>query len=81
MFNRRLERQTPFMNMPAQDGFIDIDNNTGNIDIDFMKAQSTNTNVNQAPQMQMGMSQSPIMEPVRERVVHKNIEHIVPHVC
>lgn len=80
MFNKRVFRQTPIANMPNQDGFIDIDNNSGNIDIDFMQAQSTNTNVNQAA-TQMGVSQNPIMEAVQERVVHRNFEHIVPHVC
>ena len=30
--------QNPFM-MPEQDGFIDIDNNQGNIDIDFSKIE------------------------------------------
>ena len=35
MFNKRCLRQTPIMNMPQQEGFIDIDNNYGNIDILF----------------------------------------------
>ena len=80
MFNRRF-RQTPIMNVPQQDGFIDIDNNTGNIDIDFAQSQTTSTNVNNMGTMEMGPAQAPIMEPVQERIVHRNIEHVVPHVC
>ena len=58
--------QNTFM-MPEQDGFIDIDNNQGNIDIDLNQSQS-GTN-------------GPIIEPMRERVVNRTIEHVVPQPC
>ena len=77
MFNRRQFRQMPMINIPAQEGFIDIDNNSGNIDIDLNQTQAMNTNTNP----NMGFGQSPIMEPMRERVVNRTIEHVVPHVC
>lgn len=67
--------QNPFM-MPAQDNFIDIDNNTGNIDIDVNQSQ----NLTNGPIMG-GTSSAPVIEPMRERVVNRTIEHIVPHVC
>ncbi len=65
----------PFM-MAGQDTMIDIDNNNGNIDIDLMQGQDYNFagGINQ-------MMQSPIIEPVRERVINRTFEHIVPHVC
>ncbi len=69
--------QNPFM-MPSQDGMIDIDNNSGTIDIDLNQSQGFNTAIQ--GQM-MGMTSSPIIEPVRERIVNRTIEHIVPHVC
>ena len=77
MFNKRCLRQTPIMNMPQQEGFIDIDNNYGNIDIDFEQNQAINNN--QMPGMCNNMA--PIIEPMRERVVNRTIEHVVPHVC
>ena len=78
MFNRRCMRQDPFIGMmPEANGLIDIDNNSGNIDIDFAQTQNLtatqNTNVVQ--------NQSPVMEPRREGVVHKTIENVVAHVC
>lgn len=76
MFNRCCMRQNSFMNMPEQEGFIDIDNNSGNIDIDFAQTQYANVNTDM-----MNMGTSPVIEPMRERVVHKTIEHVVPHVC
>ena len=69
--------QNPFM-MPEQDGFIDIDNNQGNIDIDLNQSQ----NVSNGPMIAgAGMTSAPIIEPMRERVVNRTIEHVVPHVC
>ena len=67
----------PFM-MGTQDGMIDIENNSGTIDIDFAQAQSFNNNY-----MTNGatMTASPIIEPVKERVVNRTIEHVVPHIC
>lgn len=76
MFNRRCAR--PDFIMPMQDSMIDIDNNQGNIDIDLNQMQSVN--VNSAPQM-VGGCQSPIVEPMQERVVQRTIMHEVPHVC
>ena len=69
--------QNPFM-MPEQEGFIDIDNNQGNIDIDLNQSQ----NVSNGPMMAgAGIASAPIIEPMRERVVNRTIEHVVPHVC
>ena len=68
--------QNPFM-MPSQDGFIDIDNNSGTIDIDFDQGQ----NLNNGPMNFGNSGMSPIIEPMRERVVNRTFEHIVPHVC
>ncbi len=76
MFNRNCMRQMPMFNMPGQESLIDIDNNSGNIDIDLNQDQMTNTTG-----MMMGTTQAPIIEPVRERVVNRTIEHVVPHVC
>lgn len=76
MFNKRAMRQGPMILQPMQDGMIDIDNNSGNIDIDFAQAQDTNVG---APSMTNTMA--PIIEPARERVVNRTIEHVVPHVC
>lgn len=76
MFNRNCMRQMPMFNMPGQESLIDIDNNSGNIDIDLNQDQMTN-----AGGMMMGTTQAPIIEPVRERVVNRTIEHVVPHVC
>ena len=69
MFNNL--NRNPFM-MGEQDSFIDIDNNQGNIDID----------VNQDQNFMNGNSMGcPIIEPMRERVVNRTIEHVVPHEC
>ncbi len=78
MFNRNFRQ--PFMNnMFSGEGTIDINNNSGNIDIDFDQTQfnELNNNTNQG----MSTTSSPVMEPVRERVVNRTIEHVVPHVC
>ena len=70
--------QNPFM-MAGQDGMIDIENNSGTIDIDFAQTQSLNNNfmTNAMP----GMVSSPIIEPVQERVVNRTFQHEVKHVC
>ena len=60
MFNKRGLRPVP-MNFSMQDGMIDIDNNAGNIDIDF--AQNTNQ-VNQVNNQPMGMFNSSQLAPV-----------------
>lgn len=80
MFNRRGLRPVP-MNFSMQDGMIDIDNNTGNIDIDFAQQQVNNQGNNAPVGYQMGAVSQPIMEPMRERVVQRTIMHEVPHVC
>ena len=77
MFNRNCMRQMPMMTMPGQESLIDIDNNSGNIDIDLNQDQMTNVN---AGGMMMGTTQAPIIEPVRERVVNRTIVHNVPQV-
>lgn len=69
--------QNPFM-MPEENSFIDIDNNSGNIDIDVNQGQSFSDG---GSMMIGGSTQSPIIEPMRERVVNRTIEHVVPHVC
>ncbi len=68
--------QNPFM-VPNQEGFIDVDNNNGNIDIDLNQDQT----VAGGPMMAAGVAQSPVIEPMRERVVNRTIEHVVPHEC
>ena len=68
--------QNPFM-VPNQEGFIDVDNNNGNIDIDLNQDQT----VAGGPMMAAGGAQSPVIEPMRERVVNRTIEHVVPHEC
>jgi len=77
-------RQGPMILQPMQDGMIDIDNNSGNIDIDFAQSQDTNGAMGGAmAQAAPGVSttMAPIIEPARERVVNRTIEHVVPHVC
>ena len=69
--------QNPYM-MPEQEGFIDIDNNQGNIDIDLNQSQ----NISNGPMIAgAGMTSAPIIEPMRERVVNRTIEHVVPQPC
>ncbi len=72
--------QNPFM-MPSQDGLIDIDNNSGTIDIDFDQGQSLNNGPMNFGNTGMMSTNAPIIEPMRERVVNRTFEHIVPHVC
>ncbi len=74
--------QNPFM-MPNQDGLIDIDNNSGTIDIDLNQAQSMSNGPMNVGGQDMGMvtTSSPIIEPGRERVINRTFEHIVPHIC
>ena len=76
MFNRNAMRQMPMMTMPNQESLIDIDNNSGNIDIDLNQDQMTNVNTTTGGMM--GTTQAPIIEPMRERVVNRTIEHVVP---
>ena len=76
MFNRNVMRQMPMMTMPNQESLIDIDNNSGNIDIDLNQDQMTNVNTTTGGMM--GTTQAPIIEPMRERVVNRTIEHVVP---
>ena len=86
MFNRDC-RQTPYFGNMPQDGSIDISNNSGTIDINFDQDQAGfDSNINgmgmdMSSNFQMGMTQSPIIEPMRERVVNRTFEHVVPHVC
>lgn len=67
--------QNPFM-MPDQNNFIDIDNNSGDIDIDVNQNQMMSSG-----NMMLNNTQSPIVEPMRERVVNRTIEHVVPQPC
>ena len=80
MFTNFNNNMPPFMS-GDQDSVIDIDNNSGNIEIDVNQDQDivNNSNIGGAPMM--GGVSSPIIEPMRERVVNRTIEHIVPHVC
>ncbi len=66
--------QNPFM-MGEQESFIDIDNNNGSIDIDLNQDQNQNFMAAGGP---VGSS---VIEPMRERVVNRTIEHVVPHEC
>ncbi len=77
MFNRMCDRRQNFMDAQFQDGMIDIDNNSGNIDIDFSQSQAMNSF---GTQPMVGMTQQPIIEPMQERVVNRVIEHNVPQV-
>lgn len=72
--------QNPFM-MPDQDTMIDIDNNSGSIDIDVNQAQDLNNGSMPFGGNGMSTTQTPIIEPIRERVVNRTFEHIVPHEC
>lgn len=72
--------QNPFM-MPSQDGLIDIDNNSGTIDIDLNQAQSMSNGPMNLGGQGMINTQTPIIEPGRERVINRTFEHIVPHIC
>ena len=75
----RCPRQNPWEQGQMNTGFIDIDNNSGNIDIDFAQAQQQTMNMGFQPMM--GTTSAPIVEPMQERVVNRTIEHNVPHVC
>ncbi len=77
MFNKRFPRQMPMQSFGMQDAMIDIDNNTGNIDIDLMQQGANNNNGGNMG----GMASSPIIEPMQQRVVQRTILHEVPHVC
>ena len=68
--------QNPFM-MAGQDGMIDIENNSGTIDIDFAQGQQFNNNMS----FGMNTTNAPIVEPVQERVINRTIVHNVPHIC
>ena len=72
--------QNPFM-MPDQDTMIDIDNNNGNIDIDVTQGQTLSNGTMSFGGQGMVTTQSPIIEPGRERVVNRTFEHIVPQPC
>ena len=72
--------QNPFM-MPSQDGLIDIDNNSGTIDIDLNQAQSMSNGPMNLGGQAMVSTQTPIIEPGRERVINRTFEHIVPQPC
>lgn len=78
MFNRMCDRRQNFAGMQMQDGMIDIDNNSGNIDIDFNQAQTQAMENNYAAPQTFGVTQQPIIEPMQERVVNRVIEHNVP---
>ena len=75
MFNKRDLRPVP-MNFSMQDGMIDIDNNAGNIDIDFAQAANQVNQVNMP--MAQGLVTQPVVEPMQERVVQRTIMHEVP---
>ena len=79
MFTNFNNDRDPFM-MGNQDSVIDIDNNTGNIEIDVNQDQDFNQNTNMGAPI-MGTTQGPIIEPMRERVVNRTIEHTVQHIC
>ena len=64
----------PFM-MADQDTMIDINNTNGNIDIDVNQGQNYDMGA------AMGTTQAPIIEPMRERVINRTIEHVVPQPC
>ena len=80
MFTNFNNNVPPFM-AGSQESTIDIDNNSGNIEIDVNGDQDLVNNSNMGSASMMGGVQAPIIEPMRERVVNRTIEHIVPHVC
>ena len=80
MFNRRFLRQMPNA-FAMQDGMIDIDNNSGNIDLDFFQQQQVSQQSTPTSNNMMGVNTAPIVEPMQERVVQRTIVHEVPHVC
>ena len=55
---------------------IDINNNINMFDPNQMTNQMM-----MMPNSQMGTMMSPVIEPMRERVVQRTIVHEVPHVC
>ena len=55
---------------------IDINNNINMFDPNQMSNQMM-----MMPNSQMGTMMSPVIEPMRERVVQRTIVHEVPHVC
>lgn len=55
---------------------IDINNNINMFDPNMM-----NNNTMMMPSGQMGTMMSPVIEPMRERVIQRTIVHEVPHVC
>ena len=62
-----------------------VGENDINMDIDVNMAGG-NINMGEVPSMMMGPAmmggvQSPIVEPMQERVVHRTIMHEVPNVC
>ena len=79
MFTNFNNDRDPFM-MGNQDSVIDIDNNSGNIEIDVNQDQDFANGPMMGTPMAGGVS-SPIIEPMKERVVNRTIEHVVPHVC
>ena len=89
MFNKIPFRQQAVF--PMQDGMIDINNNSGNIDVDLFQQQvaqpfqnslnTKNTMPSSQPTPTAGQAMSPIIEQGRERVVQRTIVHEVPHVC
>ncbi len=54
--------------------------NENNIDINN-NINMYESNQMMMPEQQMGMVSSPIIEPMRERVINRTIVHEVPHVC
>ena len=69
------------MNCNRQNEMVPNFTNENNIDI------NNNINMFESNQMmmpveqEMGMVSSPIIEPMRERVINRTIVHEVPHVC
>lgn len=81
MFTNFNNNVPPFMNNESEN-VIDIDNNSGSIDIDLNGEQTMMNNSNSGMNdPQMVNTSTPIIEPVRERVVNRTFEHIVPHIC
>jgi len=56
-----------------------------NIDININNTNSNENfnmnNMNETQNLDMGLTQGPIIEPGRERVIQRNIVHEVRHVC
>ena len=60
---------------------IDINITNSNMNANTNNLSNQNFNVDDNQTMNYGMTQGPIIEPGRERVIQRNIVHEVRHIC